>query len=153
MELRLQKFIGSMEILSEIRNLDPSNVVLVNLEHPITGNNFVTVASIPEPTNASIPINSIWVVLDSYSPLYKKCLKLRSWDSPQVYTPGVGVGSLVTGTKRSWTLINTYAEIFSNNQYYASGANAQGPKGPLGDPGPTGAPPVIDYPYILAHLA
>lgn len=163
MELRLQKFIRSMETLSDIRNLDSSNPVLVNLEHPVTGGNVVTIASVTEPGFMGLPINTIWTVLDSHHPRYKRCLKLRSWAPPTVDIPDI---DLVPGLKASWSVLETYAELFSDMQYYAgqSGQGPIGPKGDTGDTGPTGpqgiqgpvgpmgAMPIVDFDYILASV-
>ena len=169
MELRLQKFISSMGLLSDIRNLDPSNPVSFNLEHPVTATRFVTIASIAEPSYMGIPIHTTWTVLDPQSQYYLQALKLRAWAGPWNTIPGM---SLVPGMAQSWTVVNTYDEIFADPQFYDNGSGGgvagpqgiQGIQGPVGLTGPggpqgiagprglVGPPQEIDYEYIIAQV-
>jgi len=159
MELRLQKFIDSLASLSDIRNLDPANPVFVNLEHPVSRNLVVTIASTTMPAYLGIPVHTIWVVLDPSSPYYGQALRFRGWVLPTVY-----MEALAQGFTNAWTVVQRYAEIFENDQYYESvdysllkgDPGDPGPRGPIGPRGPAGTPgerPTIDYDYLVTRVA
>ncbi len=157
MELRLQKFIQSMGTLSDIRNLDPLNPTIFQLEHPVTATRYVTIAAITEPSHLGIPINSTWVVLDPTSAYYQKALKLKA-------RAGIVVDGIeaLPGLTQVWIEITTYDEIFSDPQYYDTGGSGPqgpqgipgpvGPVGPAGPAGPRGIDAVVDIDAIVAQV-
>lgn len=157
MELRLQKFVNSMVTLSDIRNLDLSNPVVFNLEHPVTALRYTVVVAEAEPSYMGIPVNTTWVVINISSAYHLQCLKLVSTADPAAPIPGV---TLVPGMRQSWKTISNYSEIFDTQQYYDNGASG-GVRGPKGDTGPmgydglagptgqAGATPVIDYEQVI----
>ncbi len=155
MELRLQKYIASMQQLSDIRNLDPLNPTIFLMEHPVTATQYTTIAAITEPSHMGIPINTTWTVLNPTNPYYLKALKLKA--SPGQPVPDGIVPA--TGFTQTWVEIQTYDEIFSDPQYYDnSGSGIKGDKGDRGDPGPMGPPGprgldgVVDLPALVALL-
>lgn len=147
MEQRLQKFIESVEQLSDIRNLDPFNPIVFKLEHPITAVQYTVVGSKVEPSYLGIPINTTWVVLDPTNPYFRQALKLKKVREPET----VSTLPEVSAIDAWWHVVRTYDEIFLDPQYYEfqgiEGAEGPvGPTGPKGDSGnagpvgPTGAP-------------
>ncbi len=149
MELRLQKFISSMGVLSDIRNLDPLNPTIFKLEHPVTATLYVTIAAVTEPSHLGIPINTTWVVLDPSNPYYLKALKLKGTPTS---VPEEGVEPL-PGFNQTWIEITTYDEIFADPQYYDQPGGIPGPKGDKGDKGDPGTSPVLDYQAIADIVA
>lgn len=160
MELRLQKFVSSMVTLSDIRNLDLSNPVVFNIEHPVTAIRYVVVVAKAEPSYMGIPINATWVVINSGSAYHLQCLKLVSTSDPATGIPGV---TLIPGMRQSWKSINGYSEIFDTPQYYDNGASGgvRGPEGdagpmgydgPPGQEGPMGVSPNLDYEQIIQEV-
>jgi hypothetical protein len=147
MELRLQQFIDSVEVLADIRNLDTFNPIVFQIEHPVTATRFTIVGSKVEPSYLGIPINTTWVVLDPQSPYFRMALKLVDVNNPDqsttlpVVTDSEGVLSFY------WNIIRTYDEIFSVPQYYSNAG-----KGPKGDKGDDGADGVVDYNLAMAAL-
>lgn len=150
MDQQLQKFIDSMQTLSDIRNLGPSNPVVVRLEHPVTATRFIVVASSVEPSGMGIPVNTIWVVLDHMSAHFKKALKLVSLDAPDINNGGLA------GFTQTWIEITQYSDIFSSPQTYQNNAGGipgpPGPQGPPGPPGPQGDTPVVDYDLVVQQV-
>lgn len=150
MELRLQKYIESMGQLSDIRNLDPLNPTIFQLQHPVSATLYVTVAAIHEPSHLGLPINTTWTVLDPVSPYYRKALKLKGSASA---IPDEGVTPLA-GLQQQWIALSSYDEIFSDPQYYdmtgtPGPQGIQGPPGPAGPMGPPGPPAVVDIAAIV----
>jgi len=145
MDQQLQQFVNSLQTLADIRNLGPSNPVILKIEQPVTGHLFTVVAAEAEPSYLGIPIYVTWVVIDPASQYHLKALQLVSKDPP-------GSGNLA-GFTQSWLEIQNYDEIFSYPQYYDNGADGTpgppGPAGPQGPQGPKGDPPVVDYPHIV----
>jgi hypothetical protein len=146
-----------MNTLADIRNLDVSNPIQFDLEHPVTAQKFTVMAGIGEPSYMGVPINTVWTVLDSASVYHDQCLKLLSYAAPTTPIPGK---TLVLGLNQSWVVIASYDEIFADPQYYdnGSGGGSRGPKGdtgsagsagPMGPNGPKGDTPVIDYQSII----
>lgn len=160
MELRLQRFIKSMQTISDVRNLDPFNPIQILMEHPVTATLYTIIISIPEPSYMGIPINTIWIAMDSTKPFYSKALKLKAVDA-ESYT---GEAELIENLKQAWIEISTHDEIFSDPQFYdnGSGGGVPGPKGDKGDKGDTGEQgprgfpgesPVLDYAAIAVEVA
>lgn len=148
MELRLERFISSAATLSDTRNLDPFNPTVIQMEHPTTATQYIIIVSILEPSYMGIPINCIWVALDSTKPFYRKALKLKAVSAEEYE----GEADLIDGLNQAWIEITTYDEIFSDPQYYAN-AGLKGEKGDKGDKGDTGETPVIDIDAIAIAVA
>lgn len=154
MELRLQKFISSMGTLSDVRNLDPFNPIVMLMEHPVNAIQYTIIVSIIEPSYMAIPINCIWVCMDSTKPSFKKALKLKAVDR----TTYEGEEELVDGFKQAWITLSKYDDVFSDPQYYDNGGGGggtgpMGPQGPKGDKGDKGDTPTLDYTAIAAEVA
>ncbi len=132
MELQLQKFIESTESIADLRNVSLYNPTFFKIQHPTNATEYTVVASVEEPSNLGVPINTTWVVVDSLSPNFRKALKLVSSSPTAPYN-------------MTWIEIRTYDQIFSDPQFYNNGGvgpvgpqGAQGPKGDKGDVGPAG---------------
>lgn len=147
MELRLQKFIASMGTLSDVRNLDPFNPIVIQMEHPVLATLYTIIVSIIEPSYMGIPINATWVCLDSTKPYYRKALKLKA-HKREAYEGGA---ELVEGPGQAWIELMTHDEIFSDPQFYDNGTGGQ--KGEKGDKGDKGEDAVIDINAIAAAVA
>lgn len=157
MELRLQQFIESVEVLADIRNLDQFNPIVFQLEHPVTATRYTIVGAKVAPSYLGIPVNTTWVVLDPLSQYYRMALKLVSQNDPDkstVLSP-VNLEADVNGDTvvneddlLYWNIVRTYDEIFKDPQYYVSGGI-----GPKGDKGDAGDPGVVDYNLALGMLA
>lgn len=151
MDIKLQKFVQSLQTLADIRNLSPSNPVVIKVEQPVTAYQFTVVAASVEPSANGVPLYATWVVIDPTSIHHLKALQLVSTDPP-------GVGH-VSGFTQSWVELQNYDDIFSNPQYYVNGAaGTPGPAGPKGDTGPqgpqgpTGPAPTVDYDYVVQQV-
>ena len=140
MEKRLEDFITSVQILSDIRNLDEFNPIVFQLEHPITATRYTVVGGKKEPSTLGIPMNTTWVVLDPSDPYYLQALKLKDVIDTETVTDKVAVNGA------RWHIVRIYNEIFTDPQYYTFGGptgptgndGADGPVGPTGAEGPIG---------------
>lgn len=143
MERKLQRCLSSLEQLSNIYNLDANNPIRFSLEHPVTKDPYLLVASVVEPHDvAGLPLNAIWIVLNPVNLYYKKALKYK----------GSSHTDQLDGFSAAWIEIHTYADIFSEPQ--TAGVGTVGPKGPIGDTGlagPAGDAGPLDYPAIIAQ--
>lgn len=151
MELRLQKFIASMGTLSDVRNLDQFNPIVIQMEHPVLATLYTIVVSIIEPSYMGIPINATWVCLDSTKSYYRKALKLKSYKREE-YDGGA---ELVEGLGQAWIELTTHDEIFADPQFYdnGTGGGLPGEKGEKGDKGDKGEDAVIDLAALAAAVA
>lgn len=151
MELKLQQFIDSMEVLSNIRNLDVLNPVLFLIEQPVTAIQFTTIAAIQEPSHLGVPINATWVCMNSVSPYYRRALKLKAKTNvPGTLYDGVAAFS---DLQQAWIEVTTFYSIFNDAQFYDNGSSGPpGPVGPRGLTGPAGATPVVDYQFIIDNV-
>lgn len=149
MDAQLQRFIDSAQTLSDVRNIAPSNPVVLRLEHPVTAILYEVIVSSVEPSFMGIPIHAIWVNLNNTDAYFKKALKLMSANAPVA-------GNGIAGYNQTWIEIATYAEIFTDPQYYSNAIGGsvgpQGPQGPQGPAGPQGDTPVVDYDYIVQQV-
>ena len=143
MEKRLQDFIESVYQIADVRNLDPFNPCVFQLEHPITATRFTVVAAKQDPSYLGIPINAIWVCLDPQDTYYRQALRLMVDPVPELL-----VRAAEHTPNAFWVAVRTYEEIFAYPQYYlytgpagptgATGIGEQGPQGEIGPVGPTG---------------
>lgn len=148
MDADLQNLIDHVKTLADIRNLSPTNPVIVTIQQPVTAFSYTLVASQTEPSYLGIPLYVTWVVIDPASQFHLKALQLVSTDPP-------GAGH-IPGFNQSWVELQSYAEVFGNPQYYDNGATGSpgpaGPAGPPGSQGPQGDPPTVDYDYIVQQV-
>jgi hypothetical protein len=149
MELQLQKFIGSVEQLANLRGLDEFNPIIFQMQKPASSIEYVVAGAKLQPSYLGIPVNAIWVVLDPTNPYYRQALKLKDIHDPD------NVSNLPQPQPDLWwTVIRQYAEIWSDPQYYTANrgpAGPQGPQGPKGDPGAAG--PAGTSPSVTAVAA
>lgn len=104
MELRLQQFIESVQIVSDIDNLNAESPVVLRFYEPDQDVTVSVVCSIEEPTNMIIPLNAIWIVFDKESPYYKQALQ-RTSKNP---SPGFAF---------TWKRLYFYADVFTEQTY------------------------------------
>lgn len=140
MELRLQKFIESVENLSNIRNLDDFNPIVFQMESPINATKFTVVGAKLEPSYMGIPVNTTWVVLDPTNQYYMQALKLKDTLDPDT----VSELPQVSGITAWWHRVRTYDEIFADPQYFVGLKGPKGDRGDIGPEGPAGNPPDTD---------
>lgn len=125
-DFNLLKFIDNVQSIADTRNLDKYNPVVIKIEHPISSVEYFVIASIEEPSGALVPINGIWVALDSTAPYYKKVFRLIDAVTPE---------GLFNAT---WLEVTQYDEIFQYIQRAAEGVSYVGPPGPKGERGERG---------------
>jgi hypothetical protein len=106
MELRLEQMIASLETVSDIRNLQPNNPIIVRLSHPTNATVHVIALAYNEPYQQVLPINVTWFDFNPQSPNYRRALRRES---------KVSSG----GFQHSWRIIDTYDEVFVHQEYDA----------------------------------
>lgn len=106
MELRLEKFIDSAEIIGNMGDLNNETPVVLRYQDPQSLRTITFVCSQVEPTKMVLPANVVWVNFDRNSIYYKQALKRTGKTS----------GSHAE-FEHSWELLYFYAEVF-DNQYY-----------------------------------
>lgn len=104
MELRLQQFIESVQIVSDIDNLNAESPVVLRFYEPDQDITVSVVCSIEEPTNMIIPLNAIWIVFDKESPYYKQALQ-RTSKNPS------------SGFAFTWKRLYFYDHVFAEQTY------------------------------------
>lgn len=122
MELRLEKFIESVQIISSIDDLNDETPIVVRQQDPATREIVTIVCATVEPTRMVLPMNVVWVVFDRDSKYYKQALK-RTSKSSDPKTPEF---------EQSWRLLYFYEEVFEAQFYDPddldnSGAEVIGP--------------------------
>lgn len=106
MELRLEKFIDSAEIIGNMGDLNNETPVVLRYQDPQSLRTITFVCSQVEPTKMVLPANVVWVNFDRNSIYYKQALKRTGKTS----------GSHAE-FEHSWELLYFYAEVF-DSQYY-----------------------------------
>lgn len=99
MELRLQQLIEDCERISNVRNLDPNNQIVLRISHPTNATVHVLVCAIAEPKTLVLPLNVTWFVLDPQHKFYRKALRRVSKDESSDFD-------------HTWELIDTYDQVF-----------------------------------------
>jgi len=107
MELRLEQMIASLETVSEIRNLQPNNPIVVRLSHPTNSTVHVIVCAYTEPHQQVLPLNVTWFDFNPMSVNYRRALRRVS------KTP---TGNM----NHEWRVIDTYDEVFVTQEYDAA---------------------------------
>lgn len=108
MERRLQRLIEDFERVSNVRNLDANNPIVMRISHPTNASVHVIVCSLREPETLVLPLNVTWFVYDPMSRLYRQALRRESKQPDPT-------GSF----KHTWKSVQTYDEVFVD-QYYDS---------------------------------
>lgn len=111
MELRLEQLIGDLERVSNMRNLDANNPIVLRISHPTNATVHVIVCATTEPHTLVLPLNVTWFVYDPISPFYRKALRRVSKDDSESY-------------EHTWELVDTYDAVFVS-QYYDEADTAQ----------------------------
>lgn len=106
MELRLQQLIEDFERVSNVRNLDPNNPIVMRISHPTNATVHVIVCALTEPTKLVLPLNVTWFVYDPRHKYYRNALRRVNKDP-----------DLAQGTAHTWELIELYSDVFVD-QYY-----------------------------------
>lgn len=108
MERRLQHLIEDFERVSNVRNLDSNNPIVMRISHPTNASVHVIVCSLDEPESLVLPLNVTWFVYNPMSSLYRQALRRESKQPDP--------GGEFTHT---WTTVRSYDEVFVD-QYYDS---------------------------------
>ena len=106
MELRLQQLIEDFERVSNVRNLDPNNPIVMRISHPTNATVHVIVCALREPETLVLPLNVTWFVYDPQHKFYRRALRRVNKDADPA-------GEFT----HTWELIETYDEVFVT-QYY-----------------------------------
>lgn len=104
-ELKLQQLISSLEIASDIRNMDEANPITHRLSNSTIRKVTAIVCAVKEPSHLVLPINVTWFVFDPTSPYYRQALR-RVSKSP-----------MTNGFEHTWQVVDTIADVFAD-QYY-----------------------------------
>lgn len=107
MELRLEKFIDSVEVISNMSDLNNETPVVLRHQDPETDRVIAFVCSQVEPTRMVLPANIVWICFDRDSIFYKQALRRTS------KTAGTHANF-----EQSWQLLYFYEEILDNQYYY-----------------------------------
>ncbi len=107
MELRLEQMIDALETVSNIRNLQANNPQIMRLSHPTNATVHVIVCALEEPYTQVLPLNVTWFNYNPESDYYRRALR-RVSKKP---TDG--------GFNHTWEVIDTYDEVFVNQEYDA----------------------------------
>lgn len=105
-DLKLQKLIESLEVASDIRNMDDTNPIVHRLSNPTVRKVTAIVCSVREPATLILPINVTWFVFDPLSPYYKMALRRKSKTT---------VAN--SGFVHQWELVDTIDEVFVDQTY------------------------------------
>jgi len=106
MELRLQQLIEDFERVSNVRNLDQNNPIVMRISHPTNASVHVIVCALQEPKTLVLPLNVTWFVYDPQNRFYRGALRRVS-----------KIADDAAGFTHTWELIDTYDEVFID-QYY-----------------------------------
>lgn len=108
-ELRLEQLIQDLERISNVRNLDPNNPIVVRLSHPTNATVHVIVCALREPSDLVLPINVAWFNLNPQSPDYRQALVRVSKDP----NPS-------ENTDHTWQRVYQYDDVFVLQEYDAA---------------------------------
>lgn len=106
MELRLEQLISSLEVVSNIRNLQPNNPIIMRLSHPTNATVHAIACAYTEPFTQVLPLNVTWFDFNPMSANYRKALRRSS---------KVSSGNF----QHTWHVIETYDELFVYQEYDA----------------------------------
>lgn len=107
-DLKLQNLIGSLEVASDIRNMDETNPIVHRLSNPTIRKVTAIVCAVREPSTLILPLNVTWFVFDPLSPYYKMALRRKSKTT---------VAN--SGFVHQWELIDTIDQVFVDQVYDA----------------------------------
>lgn len=108
-ELRLDQLIQDCERISNVRNLDSNNPIVLRLSHPTNATVHVMVCAVREPSDLVLPLNVTWFDLNPQSASYRKALRRINKDP-----------NATDGTDHSWEVVHTYDEVFVDQNYDAA---------------------------------
>lgn len=104
MELRLQQLIEDFERVSNVRNLDPNNPIVMRISHPTNATVHVIVCALTEPKTLVLPLNVTWFVYNPQHQFYRRALRRVNKQASTVFD-------------HTWELIDRYDQVFVD-QYY-----------------------------------
>lgn len=107
-DLKLQKLIESLEVASDVRNMDETNPIVHRLSNPTIRKVTAIVCGVREPMNLILPLNVTWFVFDPLSPYYKMALRRKSKTT---------VAN--SGFVHQWELVDTIDQVFVDQFYDA----------------------------------
>jgi len=104
MEKRLEDLIGDLEQISNVRNLDANNPIVLRISNPTNSTVHAIVCAINEPTTLVLPINVTWVVLDPLSTFYRMALQRVSKDTTAPW-------------HQTWQVLDTFDSVWVPQTY------------------------------------
>ncbi len=108
-ELRLEQLIQDCERISNVRNLDSNNPIVLRLSHPTNATVHVMVCAVREPSDLVLPLNVTWFDLNPQSGSYRKAL--RRVDKTE---------DAASATDHTWQVVHEYDEVFVEQTYDAA---------------------------------
>ena len=106
MEKRLQDLIADFERVTNVRNLDENNPIVMRISHPTNASVHVIVCALSEPDTLVLPLNVTWFVFDPQHEYYRRALRRLSKDADSVL-----------GFTHTYELVETYDEVFVDQVY------------------------------------
>lgn len=108
-ELRLEQLIEDCERISNVRNLDTNNPIVLRLSHPTNATVHVLVCALREPSDLVLPINVTWFNLNPQSVDYRQAMRRVSKD-PDV----------AANMDHTWEKVYQYDDVFGLQEYDAT---------------------------------
>lgn len=105
-ELRLEELIRDCERISNVRNLDTNNPIVLRFSNVTNATVHVIACALQEPSNLVLPLNVTWFDLNPQSANYKQALRRVSKDE-----------DAINGRDHTWEIISTYDEVFVEQEY------------------------------------
>ena len=105
-DLKLQKLIESLQVASDVRNMDETNPIVHRLSNPTIRKVTAIVCSVREPSHLILPLNVTWFVFDPLSPYNGSALRRKSKTS-----------IVNSGFEHQWELIDSINEVFVDQVY------------------------------------
>lgn len=107
-ELRLEQLIEDCERISNVRNLDSNNPIVLRISHPTNATVHVIVCAVREPITLVLPINVTWFNLNPQSVDYRQALRRVSKEPDSS-----------ENTEHTWERIFQYNDVFVHQEYDA----------------------------------
>lgn len=127
MDLRVKKYVESLEEYTLIEEQSPQVPMNVRVNNPVLGRTTIIAVSHVEPVDQVLPINVLWACFDRASIMYRRLFKRVSRDPDPVF-----------GTQHTWEPIQDFNSIWDYIQYYLPGEEPDYSKLPIATVGQIG---------------
>src|SRR5690606_6931671 len=108
MEKQLQEIVTSLEVISNVANMDDANPIVHRLSNSSIRRVTTVVCAVREPSGLILPLNVLWVDFNPLSRFYKQMLRRVSKEP-----------DAALGTAHTWETIETMAEYEADQAYDA----------------------------------